>query len=89
MKSLLLNNEKSTKYDIILGSDIIYVEEIIIPLFDTVSYLLEPIHGQFLLSYARRNVSVDLVFNTAKRYGFVWEEPKHSEGVFIFRYGNQ
>ena len=72
-------------FDTIIGSDIIYVEEILNPLFDTVRQLLDEKDGKFLLSYARRNVSIDLVFATATKYGFIWEEPPHTEGVFIFQ----
>lgn len=73
------------KFDTILGSDIIYVEDILDPLWETVSRLLVPNTGRFLLSYARRNVSIDLVLATATKYGFEWETPLVAEGVFIFR----
>ena len=102
-------------FDVIMGSDIIYVEEIIEPLFDTVSQLLtlkdknknnnnnndgddnnddnddgdggggdNDGGGCFLLAYARRNVSIDLVLACATRYGFQWVEPEDAEGVFVF-----
>ena len=60
------------KFDILLGSDIIYVEHVVAPLFTTVSQLLSP-HGVFLLAFARRNVSIDYVLVEARRQGFVYE----------------
>ena len=61
-----------SKFDILLGSDIIYVEHVVEPLFDTVSQLLSS-HGVFLLAFARRNVSIDYVLSVAQRQGFVYE----------------
>lgn len=72
-------------FDLILGSDIIYVEQIIEPLFATVLQLLSNSkESQFWLAYARRNVSIDLVLKEARRVGLQWTEPVESEGVFIF-----
>jgi predicted nicotinamide N-methyase len=70
-------------FDTIVGSDIIYVEQILDPLWTTVDLLLRPA-GTFLLSYARRNVSIDLVLRKATEYGFEWTTPEMSEGVFVF-----
>jgi len=70
-------------FDTILGSDIIYVEEILEPLWQTVDQVLAA-NGSFLLAYARRNVSIDLVLAEATKHGFVWETPKEAEGVFVF-----
>lgn len=71
-------------FDIILGSDIIYVETILEPLFLTIANLLTK-NGTFILAYARRNVKIDYVFQTATRYGFQWTEPTTEEGCFIFQ----
>jgi predicted nicotinamide N-methyase len=76
-------------YDIIIGSDIIYIEDILIPLWDTVRYLLQPEGGYFLLAYARRNVSIDLVLDIAKQYGFHWDEPSDHEGVYVFHHNSK
>ena len=91
--------ERFGVFDVIMGSDIIYVEEIIEPLFDTVQQLLRcKSHStqtvtcsdgnedepKFLLAYARRNVNIELVFDCAKRHGFQWMEPDDVEGVFVF-----
>ena len=88
------NDSYDGLFDLIMGSDIIYVEEILEPLFETVAQLLSiqtndmknntESTPKFLLAYARRNVSIDLVLNCATRFGFEWVEPNDSEGVFIF-----
>lgn len=70
-------------FETIIGSDIIYVETILEPLFLTVSTLLTQ-NGAFLLAYARRNVKIDYVFETATKYGFQWIEPTSDEGCYIF-----
>jgi predicted nicotinamide N-methyase len=89
------------KFDILLGSDIIYVEHVVEPLFHTVVQLLSP-HGVFLLAFARRNVSIDYVLSVAQQQGLVYEykeltaavdssnkstlSPSSSmEGVYVFR----
>jgi Lysine methyltransferase len=71
-------------YDIILGSDIIYLEEVLEPLFSTIKSLLSS-DGAVWLAYARRNVSIDLVLSRATRHGFACEAPPDAEGVFVFR----
>lgn len=76
------------KFDVIMGSDIIYTQDILDPLFKTVDFLLKDnsndVNGFFLLAYARRNVKIDYVFETAEKYGFQWTMPDHCEGCFIF-----
>jgi predicted nicotinamide N-methyase len=76
-------------FSLILASDVIYVEEIIEPLLDTVVALLaqDGGGGMFWLSYARRNVSIDKVLASAKRHGLSWKEPSEAavEGVYVFQ----
>lgn len=64
--------EFPNKFDIILGADIIYEESQIVPLFTSVVALLKE-DGEFILAYARRNVPIDLVLNSATHFGL-----KHS-----------
>lgn len=83
------------KFDIVLGADIIYEQEYVVPLFETAKYLLKPgrcsegkrekAASEFLLAYTKRNVSIDYVLETAKSFGFEWEEPMSDEGVYTFR----
>mmetsp|Transcript_14999 Transcript_14999/g.41536 ORF Transcript_14999/g.41536 Transcript_14999/m.41536 type:complete len:324 (-) Transcript_14999:57-1028(-) len=70
-------------FDTILAADIIYVTEIIVPLWKTVDAFLSE-DGVFLLAYARRNVPIDLVLDEAKKQGFEWSCPSSAEGVFVF-----
>jgi 16S rRNA G966 N2-methylase RsmD len=71
------------QFDVILAADIIYVEEIIEPLFDTVVALMKE---KFLLSYARRNVKIDLVLECAERHSLKWTQPTEAEGVYVFEH---
>jgi predicted nicotinamide N-methyase len=71
-------------FDVVLAADIIYVTEIIQPLWETVDTILPP-HGLFMLAYARRNVPIDLVLEQATQRGFTWSCPDNAEGVFLFR----
>ena len=70
--------------DVIIGADIIYVTEILHPLFTTVSHFLHPT-GSFVLSYARRNVKIDYVLDMATAFGMSYATPDESEGCFIFK----
>jgi predicted nicotinamide N-methyase len=75
----------SERFDTVIGSDIIYVEEILEPLWRTVDDLVTPA-GAFLLAFARRNVPIDRVFETASTHGFAWTcDDSNSEGVIEFR----
>lgn len=71
------------RFDTIMGSDIIYVESVLDPLFETVNELLSS-NGKFVLAYARRNVKIDFVLSTATKYGFKWNQPDGDEGCFVF-----
>lgn len=71
-------------FDVIIGSDIIYTEEAVDILFDTVVSLLKN-EGTFLLAFARRNVSIDLVLNCADKHSFQWKcDLEDEEGIYIF-----
>jgi predicted nicotinamide N-methyase len=78
------------RFDTILGSDIIYVPQIVPLLFETVDLILKPYTDDgnqqpaFVLSYARRNVKMDDVLAESQKYGFKIEESKDSEGCWIF-----
>ncbi|CAI5724074.1 unnamed protein product [Hyaloperonospora brassicae] len=81
-------------FDVVLGADVIYEQEHVLPLFETAKYLLKPgrcsgaegkAASEFLLAYTKRNVSIDYVLATAKGVGFEWEEPTTDEGIYTFR----
>lgn len=69
-------------FDVILASDVIYVEEILEALFATVVTLMN-VKGKFLLSYARRNVNIELVLAVAKSHGLQWSQPDGSDDVYV------
>lgn len=71
-------------FDVILASDVIYVEEILEPLFATVVTLMNAT-GKFLLSYARRNVNIELVLAVAKCHGLQWTQPDGSNDIFVMQ----
>jgi hypothetical protein len=73
------------EFDVIMGADIIYIEEVLSPLFmDTIPKLLTE-NGRFLLAYARRNVSIDKVLAMATRAGLSYSQLDGPEGVYVFR----
>lgn len=57
MLSDLERNELPCKYDIIIGADVVYWEDSILPLFTTIKALLTP-HGRFLMCYTLRALRV-------------------------------
>jgi predicted nicotinamide N-methyase len=61
-------------FDVVLASDVIYVADIIPPLWETIQSLLTP-NGVFLLAYAKRKVPVSfaLVLSAAEEAGFSHE----------------
>lgn len=77
-------------FDTIMGSDIIYVEQVLEPLWITVATLLSKPNGRFLLAFARRNVQMDLVLEHAKKVGLQLSDkappPSDDEGVFVFEW---
>jgi predicted nicotinamide N-methyase len=73
------------QFDVIMGADIVYIEQVLEPLFiDTIPKLLKD-DGRFLLAYARRNVSIDLVLQFAARAGLYYTQFDGPEGVFVFQ----
>uniref|UniRef100_A0A7S1Y3T4 Calmodulin-lysine N-methyltransferase n=1 Tax=Grammatophora oceanica TaxID=210454 RepID=A0A7S1Y3T4_9STRA len=77
--------ERHGTFDTILAADVVYLEEMLHPLFDTVVKLLDRDRGRFLLSYTRRNVNIDLVLNSARERNFVWMHPEGIEDVYIMQ----
>ena len=77
-----------TFFDVIIASDVIYVEYILDDLFDTITGMLSPCNSdaKFVLAYARRAVDISLVFQFATKHGLVWTTPNNdeTEGVYIF-----
>lgn len=82
--SQMKNFSQHGNFDTIIGADVVYTQESIKPLLDTVAYLLKKPHGQFILSRFSKwnNVSDDFVIEAAKQRYFTCACP--SEGIFIF-----
>jgi len=77
-------------FDTIMGSDIIYVEQLLEPLWATVATLLSKPNGRFLLAFAQRNVKMDLVLEHAEKVSLQISSkpppPSDGEGVFVFEW---
>lgn len=70
-----LLQEFPDKFDLVLAADVIYEEPAVAPLVATVASTLrrgDP-EAVFLLSFARRNVSIDRVLMAATAAGLEWE----------------
>ena len=84
--------EEEDNFDIIIASDVIYVEYILDDLFETIVGLLSASKdARFVLAYARRAVDISLVFECAQKHGLSWTKPANEEGdddgvegVYIF-----
>ncbi len=75
----------SGSFDVIIASDVIYVDYILDDLFSTIVGMLSTTSdSKFYLAYARRAVDIRAVFECATRHGLVWMEPEETEGVYIF-----
>ncbi|CAJ1954877.1 unnamed protein product [Cylindrotheca closterium] len=68
----------SYHFDVIIGSDLIYVTQVIQPLFETVQTLLHPKHGIFLMAHCARRegneVDLDVVFDQARKVGLQYTQ---------------
>mmetsp|Transcript_52863 Transcript_52863/g.158227 ORF Transcript_52863/g.158227 Transcript_52863/m.158227 type:complete len:273 (-) Transcript_52863:188-1006(-) len=73
-------------FDTILAADVIYAEESVQLLFDTVDMLLKT-DGQFLLSWLTRwnSIPEDLVLGAARDRNMSWTKPEQEEGIYIIK----
>jgi len=77
-KDFLMQQPQGTKFDIILGSDLIYVQSVIGPLFETVRVLLSTTtESKFLMAHWSRRegneVELSMVLDLADEEGFEYE----------------
>jgi len=64
-------SEHSQGFDLLIAADVIYEEEQILPLLQTVNSLLKHTdEAEFILAFARRNVSIDKVLFLAENEPF-------------------
>ena len=88
------DDDDSTKllFDVILAADVVYVPQVIAPLFETVHTLLEPTKGIFFLAFARRmvDVTVDDVLQQATEAGFVYKQCSSDadteQGLYLYSF---
>lgn len=84
-------------FDLVLAADVIYEEAAVAPLIATVAAALrkDAPDAVFLLSFARRNVSVEKVLAAAAAAGLVWEADDgfecsaKGERVYVMRWKQQ
>jgi len=79
----------SAKFDIILGSDLIYVQSVIRPLFETVRVLLsDEAESKFLMAHCARRegneVDLPMVFDGAEAEGFGWDVLIEEDDISVF-----
>lgn len=81
----------SKTFDLIIGSDLLYVPSVIQPLFETVLHLLNPDSGKFLMAHCCRRVGNDVtleeVLSVAKDLGFECEEKvRNDEDIVLYSF---
>ena len=78
-------------FDLILGSDLIYVQSVIQPLFETVRTLLcTHENAKFLMAHCSRRegneVELSMVLDAAKEEGFEYEELIEDDDISLFAF---
>lgn len=79
-------------FDVLVAADVIYEPEQVVPLLETVIELMK-VDGEFLLAFARRNVSIDVVLETAETLGLYWtvldsgRSDCDTEPIYSFKFG--
>ncbi|KAL3935154.1 MAG: hypothetical protein SGBAC_009271 [Bacillariaceae sp.] len=97
------NNDPDASYfDVIIGSDLIYVAQVIEPLFETIQTLLHPNHGIFLMAHCARHegneVELDMVLGQARKVGLQYtrlhpkedgkteDESDPEDGIYLYQF---
>ena len=91
MQYLQQQSTERKKFDLIIGSDLLYVPSVIKPLFETVLQLLSPDNGEFLMAHCCRRVgnevSLEEVLSVANNLGFDCEEKmRNDEDIVLFSF---
>jgi predicted nicotinamide N-methyase len=77
-------------FDVILGSDLIYVTSVISPLFETVKTMIQPESGVFVMAHCARRrgneVHVDMVLDEAEKQGFTYKVVNEEEDISVFEF---
>ena len=80
------------KFDLIIGSDLLYVTSVIQPLFETVFEVLKPTCGTFLMAHCCRRVgnevTLDEILNISRNMGFRCKEEfkNEEEDIVLFSF---
>jgi len=88
-KAFLERHASDKPFDIIFGSDLIYVEKVISPLFDTVQVLLNTgPNSRFVMAHCCRRqgneVDLNMVLAAANKAGFEHTVAKEEDDIFVF-----
>jgi predicted nicotinamide N-methyase len=77
-------------FDVILGSDLIYVTSVISPLFETVKTMIQPESGVFVMAHCARRrgneVNVDMILDEAKQQGFIYKVVNEEDDISVFEF---
>mmetsp|Transcript_15960 Transcript_15960/g.33379 ORF Transcript_15960/g.33379 Transcript_15960/m.33379 type:complete len:303 (+) Transcript_15960:68-976(+) len=79
------------RFDVILGSDLLYVQSVIRPLFETVRVLLnDKGHSKFVMAHCSRRigneVDLSMVLDVANDEGFTYEEVFEEEDISVLSF---
>jgi predicted nicotinamide N-methyase len=85
----LERHHEGQQFDVVLASDILYAECIIVPLWETVDTLLHA-NGVFILAFAKRKVpvSIESVLESACKAGFEYTggNVENEPDIFIYSF---
>lgn len=92
-----LLQEFPDRFDVVIAADVIYEEAAVAPLIATVAATLrrDAPDAVFLLSFARRNVSIERVLEAATAAGLAWEADAgfecsaKGEHVYVMRWKDE
>lgn len=82
-------NHEPTLFDILIASDVVYVSDIIRPLWETAKTLLDPNQGVFYFAYcSRRNVPVKIesVLEAAEEFDFSYVCADVRDDIYIYEF---
>jgi hypothetical protein len=86
-----LQQQSNITFDLIIGSDLLYVTSVIQPLFETVRELLKPNSGKFLMAHCCRRVgnevTLDEVLSVACDLGLDYKEKlRNDEDIVLYSF---
>lgn len=77
------------QFDVIFGSDLVYVPRVIEPLFETVQILINQ-GGVFVMAHCERRegneVEVEMVLNDARKSGFRYDLVEEADDIFVYEF---